>query len=259
MASSSSSNKPTPAFSSSSSPSLLDGVKDVIPDAKPLLLLQDLCGNLGQSHLLDGFRKDPTHPDNIQKVQNLAQQLWKLNGAYPGGLKGYIEKAKKLLQDSKDGVNPLDGWSPAVPEGEKFDLGTDLYDATEAEGRKLLGKVGFVLVAGGLGERLGYNGAKARDMDCWGGRYLYRYLCHVIVWSSNIHSLTLLFVILLQRYRLDFPPNRRQEPCTFNTTPSTSKRLNESTLRTIPKRILDSSYHFVSWFPTIPNNPHCNC
>jgi UDP-sugar pyrophosphorylase len=50
-----------------------------------------------------------------------------------------------------------------VPEGEKFQLGTEDYSATEAIGMTQLGKVGFILVAGGLGERLGYNGTKVRE------------------------------------------------------------------------------------------------
>jgi UDP-sugar pyrophosphorylase len=140
--------------------SLPPGVKEAITDKEQLKLLQELVGSndCGQSHLLDAHRKT----NDQAKLQALAAQLLKLNSAYPGGLKGYIQKAKKLLQDSKDGINPLDGWKPSVPQGEKFEVGTSKYDATEQEGMKLLGKTGFVLVAGGLGERLGYNGAKVR-------------------------------------------------------------------------------------------------
>jgi hypothetical protein len=56
----------------------------------------------------------------------------------------------------------LDGWTPSIPEGESFELETKEYKATEKLGIKQLGSTGFVLVAGGLGERLGYNGAKVR-------------------------------------------------------------------------------------------------
>lgn len=62
--------------------------------------------------------------------------------------------------DSKEGVNPLDGWKPSIPTGASFELGTTEYTKMEKKGLKELGKVGFVLVAGGLGERLGYSGAK---------------------------------------------------------------------------------------------------
>lgn len=116
----------------------------------------------GQSHLLHAFSKSK---DKL-KLQALATQLFKLNKGYAqGGLLGYIENAKKLLKDSKNGVNPLGGWQPSVPKGEKFDLGTEKYNATEAEGMKCLGRVGFILVAGGLGERLGYNGAKVNQVQ----------------------------------------------------------------------------------------------
>lgn len=140
---------------------LPDDVKEALKDKKQVQLLTELCGEGGQSQtLLSGFQKTK----DKTKLRELAAQLVKLDRAYEdGGLKGYITKAKSLLKDSKNGVNPLDGWKPSVPKGEKFELGTEKYDKTEAEGMKYLGKVGFVLVAGGLGERLGYGGAKVSE------------------------------------------------------------------------------------------------
>ncbi len=136
---------------------LPENLKDLIPDDAERALLEALCSEeFGQSHLLDAYTED----GDAEKLRELSKQLLKLNGGYTGGLKSYITKAKKLLLDSKNGVNPLDGWAPSVPQGESFELGTDKYAETEAKGMELLGKVGFVLVAGGLGERLGYGGAK---------------------------------------------------------------------------------------------------
>jgi UDP-sugar pyrophosphorylase len=150
------------------------GVEGILRDnPKQVALLKDLCSDeLGQQHIFDGYRKavdaagDPdaslsssSSPSSLNnKVRSLAKQLSKLNSTYPGGLRSYIDKAKKLLQDSKAGVNPLEGWTPSIPEGEKVDLESVKYRNTEKKGIPLLGKVGFVLVAGGLGERLGYNG-----------------------------------------------------------------------------------------------------
>ena len=54
----------------------------------------------------------------------------------------------------------MDGWSPSIPQGEAFELGTPEFETTEELGITQIGNVGFVLVAGGLGERLGYNGTK---------------------------------------------------------------------------------------------------
>mmetsp|Transcript_7309 Transcript_7309/g.16521 ORF Transcript_7309/g.16521 Transcript_7309/m.16521 type:complete len:323 (-) Transcript_7309:31-999(-) len=137
--------------------SILENSKELIPDDAQRVLLEDLCSEeFGQSHLSDAYRQD----GDEEKLRGLCRQLVKLDGGYPGGLRSYVQKAKKLLRDSKEGVNPLDGWSPSVPQGESFEIGTDKQRETEARGMELLSKVGFVLVAGGLGERLGYNGAK---------------------------------------------------------------------------------------------------
>lgn len=38
----------------------------------------------------------------------------------PGGLKGYLERARRLLKDAQLGVNPFNGLRPEVPEGAKL-------------------------------------------------------------------------------------------------------------------------------------------
>jgi len=116
---------------------------------------------LGQSHLFDKWHYDDDSgiPENARI--DLVSQLQSLDASYTdGGLEGYITNARNLLEDSRKGVNPLEGWVPSIPRGEMFDLGTPEYEETEKRGRKELGAVGFVLVAGGLGERLGYSGIK---------------------------------------------------------------------------------------------------
>ena len=93
----------------------------------------------------------------------MATQLVSLDTSYPsGGLAGYIDNARDLLAKSKEGVNPLEGWKPSVPKGQAFEIGTEEYRQVEALGVQELGAVGFVLVAGGLGERLGYGDIKVR-------------------------------------------------------------------------------------------------
>ena len=98
----------------------------------------------GQSHLFEDW-------GSLSAVDRsaVAEQLESLDNAYNnGGLTGYISNARKLLEDSKKGVNPLDGWEPHVPEGAAFELGTDNYKSTEERGLEELGSIGFVLVAG---------------------------------------------------------------------------------------------------------------
>lgn len=139
----------------------LETALSVVTDSQKKLLL-DLYHNYGQEHLLsdDGFRQA-----SVEDRQALANQLEALDNDYSnGGLKGYIENARKLLKDSKDGVNPLDGWEPSVPQGANVDFGTERYKELEDIGLQHLGSVGFVLVAGGLGERLGYSSIKVRKI-----------------------------------------------------------------------------------------------
>jgi len=127
-------------------------------------LANDLCSDqLGQSHLFQAWQ-------GATLAQQLAgmEQLQDLDGAYKdgGGLAGYIRNAVDLLENSRKGLNPLEEWQPSVPKGELFQLATPQYNATQAVGIEALGSVGFVLVAGGLGERLGYSSIKVRSF-CW--------------------------------------------------------------------------------------------
>lgn len=129
-----------------------------LPESQKVLLTQLYC-ELGQQHL---FTEESFGAGVAPALRRqLACQLEEIDQEYQdGGLEGYIRNAKRLLQASKDGVNPLEGWKPNVPRGATFQLGTDEYSATEKKGMVHLGSCGFVLVAGGLGERLGYNGIK---------------------------------------------------------------------------------------------------
>lgn len=64
------------------------------------------------------------------------------------------------------GENPFDKYKPEVPDGVFLKPGTEDFDTFEEEGLKELSKVGFVLIAGGLGERLGYSGIKINLPVC---------------------------------------------------------------------------------------------
>lgn len=77
-------------------------------------------------------------------------------------------------------MNPFEGCVPSVPEGEKLDWGSPHFRELERAGVAAAGGCAFVLVAGGLGERLGYSGIKVgREARCWGER---EESCEV--WSS---------------------------------------------------------------------------
>jgi UDP-sugar pyrophosphorylase len=111
----------------------------------------------GQSHLFEHWPEPGVDDD---KKRNFFDQVCRLNSSYPGGLASYIQNARKLLADSKAGKNPYDGFSPSVPSGEVLTFGDDNFVSLEEAGVKEARHAAFVLVAGGLGERLGYKGIK---------------------------------------------------------------------------------------------------
>lgn len=90
----------------------------------------------------------------------MARQVIHLNKVTPGGLQDYVFRARRFLEDSKNNVNPFDNFKPEIPTGVNLQPGTALFSKMEAKGLKELPKLGFVLIAGGLGERLGYSGIK---------------------------------------------------------------------------------------------------
>lgn len=76
----------------------------------------------------------------------------------------YCKRARALLESSKQGVNPYDKYKPEVPTGVFLKPGTQEYEKYEAAGLEELSKTGFVLIAGGLGERLGYKSGIKIDL-----------------------------------------------------------------------------------------------
>ncbi|KAJ6823482.1 UDP-sugar pyrophosphorylase isoform X2 [Iris pallida] len=138
----------------SSAPTLRRNLQILSPDQIELarmLLLE------GQTHL---FAHWPEAGVDDQNKKSFFEQVSRLNASYPGGLVSYIKNARNLLADSKAGKNPYDGFTPSVPSGEILTFGDDKFIKLEEEGAKEARNAAFVLVAGGLGERLGYKGIK---------------------------------------------------------------------------------------------------
>ncbi|KAF8772163.1 hypothetical protein HU200_006162 [Digitaria exilis] len=74
--------------------------------------------------------------------------------------RGHVAALIIHKHNSKEGKNPYDGFTPSVPSGEVLTFGDDNFVSLEAAGVKEARNAAFVLVAGGLGERLGYKGIK---------------------------------------------------------------------------------------------------
>lgn len=101
--------------------------------------------------------------NSLDGGSNFVPQLADLDASYPGGLTAYLSKARKLLKESADGVNPFEEYEAVVPEGESLSFdgeGTMPFSEAEQLGIEAMPGAVFVLVAGGLGERLGYSGIK---------------------------------------------------------------------------------------------------
>jgi hypothetical protein len=66
--------------------------------------------------------------------------------------------APPTLPHTHAGRNAFDGYTPSNPEGKRLDFGGPDFLQFEEGGLVAVGQAAFVLVAGGLGERLGYKG-----------------------------------------------------------------------------------------------------
>ena len=73
------------------------GANSSAPAEKEVLEQLD---TIGQNHLVAGWTLDTPAADK----QRFLTQVTQLNGSYPGGLKQYVENARKLLAESKAGV-----------------------------------------------------------------------------------------------------------------------------------------------------------
>ena len=111
----------------------------------------------GQQHVFDGWERAGVNDD---KKHAMMRQVMRLEKGYPGGLKRYLSNARSLLVDARAGTNPFDGWRPEVPSGTQLEPNSWSFSSFESAGLAEISKTGFVLVAGGLGERLGYSGIK---------------------------------------------------------------------------------------------------
>ncbi|CAN1234596.1 UDP-sugar pyrophosphorylase [Linum perenne] len=139
---------------SSSVPNLHRNITLLSPDQ---IELAKMLVEMKQSHLFSDWPEVGVSDD---EKKAFFDQVARLHSSYPGGLTSYIKTARQLLADSKAGKNPFDGFTPSVPTGENLSYGDDNFMKFEQEGVKVAQNAAFVLVAGGLGERLGYNGIK---------------------------------------------------------------------------------------------------
>jgi UDP-sugar pyrophosphorylase len=135
----------------------LSGLTDAEADVAMWLASDEM----GQAHLLAGW--ESAAPADKRR---LIEQVVRMDKTYPedaqgrSGLSAYVAHARDLLAESAAGKNPFEGCSAEVPDGENMEVGSDAFRADERLGMQHIQNAAFVLVAGGLGERLGYDGIK---------------------------------------------------------------------------------------------------
>ena len=120
-----------------------------------------------EKEILD-LLKETNQEEIIEKYNNskeedkkaFIEQFNYLDKATPGGIKDYIKRAKILLEDSKNNVNPFKEYTPEVPLGFDVKVGSEQFYELDKLGFTEIENTVFVLVAGGLGERLGYPDIK---------------------------------------------------------------------------------------------------
>ena len=89
------------------------------------------------------------------------KQINELDKACTGGIKSYITRAKVLLENSANKMNSFHDYKIEVPyDIPHIKVGNEEFYELEKLGFNELKNSVFVLVAGGLGERLGYDGIK---------------------------------------------------------------------------------------------------
>lgn len=148
-----------------------------------------MASEMGQGHIFESW---PAPGEEDDSKKRLVQQCLKLDRQYPNGLSQYVKNAIGLLESSRAGKNPYEGWSPAVPDGERLTYGTAAFDAAEVRGMEAMHEAAFVIVAGGLGERLGYHGIKvALPVETTTGTcYLGKYCQHILALQAKCNEMS---------------------------------------------------------------------
>ena len=115
-----------------------------------------LLKELNQDHIVEKYCYS-----SKKEQKDFIIQFNKLDKICRGGLKNYINRAKILLEESKKNTNYLNDVTIEIPNNiPHIEIGSEKFFELEKLGFKELKDTVFILVAGGLGERLGFKGIK---------------------------------------------------------------------------------------------------
>ena len=116
----------------------------------------ELLEEVGQKEIVSKLKKV-----SIKEQIEFLNQINNLDKACRGGIKNYIKRAKILLEKSKNKQSSFQQYKIEVPyDIPHINIGSEEFYELEELGFNEIKNTVFVLVAGGLGERLGYKGIK---------------------------------------------------------------------------------------------------
>ncbi|RNF12841.1 UDP-sugar pyrophosphorylase [Trypanosoma conorhini] len=149
---------------------------------------------LGQSQLFEGW---PASTEEFTEEQrSLMVELFRIGEHYRGGIEQYVRNGQRLLAakgGSLEEYTSLDFPSHVYEAPSLFDRSEELM-SLEREGLRYAKQCVFVLVAGGLGERLGYSGIKLGLPVETASRRCY--LEHYLGWVTHVAGPNAPFVIM---------------------------------------------------------------
>jgi UDP-sugar pyrophosphorylase len=166
------------AAAPAATPAVVDSLLDTELDSAGARILEELVASCDQAHLTEGWVVGE-HEDGKRRLH---AQLAALEKTMPGGVCDYVRRAQRLLETSREGKNPFDGYVPSVPSGVTLAFGSEEFEHFERLGAAAARRSAFVIVAGGLGERLGYSGIKLAlpSETMTGTCYLELYVRHIL-------------------------------------------------------------------------------
>ena len=132
---------------------------EVIKHKAHLDIIKKLLG-MNQGHLFAKWDKPGINDD---KKEAFLDQVIAMDQMYTGGLEAYQKNALGLLEKAKKGEVGSSDKQPVevkVPQGEQLTTIDQRFLNMEALGLKQVNKAAFVMVAGGMGQRLGYDEIK---------------------------------------------------------------------------------------------------
>ena len=115
-----------------------------------------LLKELNQEHIIEKY-----YTSSKIEQKDFLIQFNQLDKVCRGGIKDYLIRAKILLDESKKKTNYFRDTIIEIPDNiPHIKIGTQEFFELDQLGFNHLKETVFVLVAGGLGERLGYSGIK---------------------------------------------------------------------------------------------------